>query len=256
MEIRAVFPEQEQGEQPRHEGGACKVKPQPRKPQLPECNDEKNREQQGDGQGDNGGGEGFPDRQQVALGGKGEPARRIGKRKQLQRAGAHREKCRVRARHKEQGNLGREQKDHDGGDDRDHEACRKAAFFEGADAGKASGSPVIADCRLEGIAHAVEQRLDKAVHIHEDPVYGNSGFSAEADKEQVHQDRRDAPRDIAQKIRRPAGNDLPDHAGAEMGTAETKLHFSPEKREKGEEDAECHAGAGGERGSPYLPEYG
>ena len=53
------------------------------------------------------------------------------------------------------------------------------------------GPPVKAHRGLQGVAHAVEQGLDEAVHIHEDAVDGYRALTAKAQQHHIHDDGGD-----------------------------------------------------------------
>lgn len=55
---------------------------------------------------------------------------------------------------------------------------------------------LVAHCRLQRIAHAVEKRLNEALCKHQNAVDRYGSFSAEADQDRIHKDRGDPSGDI------------------------------------------------------------
>ena len=241
-----------------HDGGqnSCQqrispeVQPDSCKAQGPESQNQDDREKQGEGEGNEGRACGIAHRQHIALNREGKPADQIGQGKKLQGAHRHRIVSGGRLPDKDHCQLpGKEEEDGRGGKG-DHGAGGKAAAFNGRHPLPVACAPVEADGRLQGIAHAIEQRLDEAFGVHENSVDGDGCRAAHPQQNCVQQDGGDAACDIIQKIRTSAGNDLADHGGGEPGLSKFQLQPPACEPGKGDQRAGCHAQAGGQGSAP------
>ena len=97
----------------------------------------------------------------------------------------------------------REGEEQQSGADGQDGAGSKAALLNGPDPTVRACSPVVAYGRLKGIAHAVEQGLDKAVRVHQYSVDRYGHLPAVAQKKHIHQYGGDAAGYVLRKLGLP-----------------------------------------------------
>lgn len=229
------------------------VEPDAGEAERPEQGDHADGEDERGGDGNERGLERLFDCDHEALGGEAEPARDVGKTEKAQGAHAHGEQFARGIGHKETGHgLGdAAHKEHhgDGGDG----GADEAAAFDGAHTAVSAGAPVVADGRLQGVAHAVKERLDEPVDEEQHTVDGDGHGAAQANEDGVHEDLGDAAGDVIEKVGAAAGNDLPEQAQAEPWSSEVQDGLAAQERRKGDKRTDTHAETAGQRGGPDTP---
>ena len=148
------------------------------------------------------------------------------------------------------GNLPGEQGQHSRGSQGQDDGGGVAPQLNGLDPLDVSRAPVKAHRGLEGIAHAVQQGVDKAVHGHQNAVDGHGVLPAKGQQHHVHNDGGDAPGNVVQKAGQPAGDNLPQGLGVEPRPHKPQLHLSEKEGDKGSYGSEGHAQAAAQGRAP------